>query len=823
MVQHEGEKIKRYKSIIGSIMGSISRKKKVPDFDDNVSMHSVQSGRSRLSSVTVVDVSPVKEGKPEPLPPSESIEEAFSQMMEQFGGLKLEQSNLGLAEKWQMVQSARKMGPKKQGSPLEIREELSKCVSTGNLDENVLREFRVAVTSEPISWIKEFILLKGWDIFLKIARIVAFDMTDSNPKREKLAGEIVRAYKSFSSCAVGLNHVVGDEESIILGALFLGDSNRLIRHAIVQLLAVFCLSNLPISHSRLWNCLRTSSKLLGEAFICERFMQHLEADINSLEEPSPQKVRYFLDSLILINSLISTAESLKERVLYRNLLVKGNLRNSFVHLYQIGEASLDRQLDFFIEDMKLDLEAMNQEFQYKNRKDQLIFENDEENELANSIIGCIEFDSLTRKNHLRLVHSLVTDICFAQMGNHLDLIHHKSLPTFDTQLLVQVFEKQTNLEWKEKFESMSRQKELLEVSFAEQASKIRNDYEGRNAILQKDIGAFQGQLERETQIVKSLEEQLAKLNAKIQSYESLELKRKESLITEISQSFPASEIKENTVRKEKTQDEEIVLTLPPKSPTPPPPPPLPLCATSRIGVKLANSIPVDPLVSVLLPPTTKPTFPLPNITVVAPPPPPPFGLTASQLPSIQVYNSERNKIPNIKLRNLQWRKVPESKIPGSIWEKLNDLKWEEKLDYLQLEKNFPAKKEEEVRNKIEKKGFLSSKIQTNLGIVLNRIKCPPATCRKALKQMDMNIFDDQIISELLKIDLDKRNKEDLDKRLLEGDDWSVLPFAEQFLLCMYSLPFYEQRLKCWNLKNAFSEWFVDVKEVPNLRLQLLGR
>src|SRR5206468_2667580 len=149
------------------------------------------------------------------------------------------------------------------------------------------------------------------------------------------------------------------------------------------------------------------------------------------------------------------------------------------------------------------------------------------------------------------------------------------------------------------------------------------------------------------------------------------------------------------------------------------------------------------------------------------------------------------KIPNIKMRNLQWRKVLESKIPGSIWEKMNDLKWEERLDYLQLEKNFPAKKEDEVKNKVEKKGFLSSKIQTNLGIVLNRIKCPPATCRKALKLMDMSIFDDQIISELLKIDLDKRSKEDLEKRLLEEDDWSVLPFAEQFLLCMYSLPFYE--------------------------------
>jgi hypothetical protein len=822
MGQHENEKVKRHKSIIGSIMGSISRKKKGPDFDDNASIHSVQSGRSRLSSVTV-NVSPVKENKPEPLPPSESIDEAFSQMIEQFGGLKLEHSNLGLTEKWQMVQNARKMGPKKQGSPLEIIEELNRCISTGNLDENVLQEFRVGVTSEPISWIKEFILLKGWDVFLKIARIVALNMADSNAKKEKLAGEIVRAYKSFSSCAVGLNRVVEDEESITLGVLFLGDSNRLIRHAIVQLLAVFCLSNTPTSHSRLWNCLRISSKLLGEAFICERFMHRFEADINSSEEPTPQKVRYFLDSFILINSLISTVESLKERVLYRNLLIKNSLRNSFVHLYQIGEASLDRQLDFFFEDMKLDLESMAQEFQYRNRKELQIFENEEENELANSIIDYIDFDSLSRKNHLKLVNSLVADICLAQVGNHLDLVHHKSLPTFDTQLLVQIFEKQINLEWKEKFELISRQKELLEVSFAEQTSKIRNDYESKIAILQKDIGVMHGQSEHEKQIVKSLEEKLENLNSKIQSYESLELKRKESLISEISQSFPINDIKENTILHDKIHEEEIVRTIQPKPPTPPPLPPLPLCSTSKIETKLtSSSIPVFPIISDNLPSATAHTCSSPNTTLI-PPPPPPFGPAPPQYHTMLIHTSERKKIPNIKMRNLQWRKVLESKIPGSIWEKMNDLKWEERLDYLQLEKNFPAKKEDEVKNKVEKKGFLSSKIQTNLGIVLNRIKCPPATCRKALKLMDMSIFDDQIISELLKIDLDKRSKEDLEKRLLEEDDWSVLPFAEQFLLCMYSLPFYEQRLRCWNLKNAFSEWFVDVREVPIYRLKLLGK
>ena len=813
-MQHEGEKVKRHKSIIGSIMGSISRKKRVPDFDDNVSLHSVQSGRSRLSSMTVVDVTSVKESADGPLPSSEIIEAAFSQMVEQLGGLKLEHSSLGLAEKWQMIQSARKMGPKKQGSPLEMLEELNKCLFTNNLDENVLREFRVAVTSEPISWIKEFIELKGWSVFLKIAKGVALMMPDANPRREKLAGEIVRAYKSFSSCAVGLNQVLGDEESIILGALFLGDSNRLIRHAIVQLLAVFCLSNTPKSLIRLWNCLRISSKLLGELFVCEKFMKHLEADINSLEELSPQKVRYFLDSLILINSLISTAEDLRERVLYRNMLIRSGLRNTLIRLYQVGETALDRQLDFFFDDMKLDLGAMAQEFQYRERKEQLIFENEEENALINSIINCLEFDRLTQKNHLRLVHSLVTDVCFAQLGNHLDLIHCKSLPQFDTHMLVQTFERQMNLEWKEKYESALQQKEFLEVSFVEQTSKVRNEYEAKISLLRKELGDLQNHLERETLTIKSLEEQLTFLSSKVQNYESLEYKRKESLIGEISQSYPINDIKKHSAIKE-AQPEEIVVVPPSQPPTPPPPPPFPLCSTSKPETK-TTVIPnlVIPSISIHAPVISAalPTVYIPSIAV-APPPPPPFSSAFPQPVLTPIRTFERNKIPNVKMRALQWKKVPESKIPGSIWEGMNELKWEEKIDYALLEKNFPAKKEDETRNKVEKKGFLSNKIQTNLGIVLNRIKCHPATCRKALKQMDMNMFDEQIISELLKIELDRKSREDLDKRLAEGEDWSDLPFAEQFLLCMYSLPFYEQRLKCWSLKSAFSEWFVDIRQV----------
>jgi hypothetical protein len=548
-------------------------------------------------------------------------------------------------------------------------------------------------------------------------------------------------------------------------------------------------------------------------------MMHFDADISQLEDCTPQKIRYFLDSLILINSLISTTENLRERVLYRNMLVRSKVKNSLPRLYQLGEAALDRQLDFFFEDMKYDSETMAQEFQFREHKEYKIFENEEENDIINSILSCVKFDQLTRKSHLKLVNSLVVDICYSQIASHLDLIYHKALPTFDTHFLADVFEKQTNLEWKEKFDESSRQRDLMEINFTEQTLKLKKENELKISLLEKDLVNLQSQLELESKNVKILEDKLTELNSKIQSYESHEHKRKESLISDIPFSYSANDNIKPIASQQEKQLNEGAFICPPESPTPPPLPPLPLCSISNFKKDSKAFLESK---TFLKTPIIQNDGKGDSTTIVGippPPPPPPFSSIPIPPPPAFIKPAivaERKRVPSCKMRQIAWKKVPESLIAGSIWEKINDIKWEEKLDFSNLEKNFAAKKEEEFKSKLEKKGFLSSKIQTNLGIVLNRIKCPPATCRQALKQMDMSIFDDQIISELLKIDLDKKSKEDLEKKLVEGEDWSGLPFAEQFLLCMYSLPFYEQRLKCWSLKNSFFEWFSDTRQVSHI-------
>ena len=793
--------MKRHKSVLGSIMGSISRRKKVPEFDDAAS---INSGRSRLSSMTVVDVSPVQTVTV-PMPAQEEVEAAFSQMMEQLGGLKLGSNGkeLGGAEKWQMVLSARRMQQQKQS---KTPEQMMTDLKENGMEEAILQAFRVSVTSEPIAWIREFIELGGWGVFLQVAKSVAF-MSEHYAKREKLIAEVVKAYKSFASCTVGLSRVVEDAESILVGALYLGDPNRLVRHAMVQLMAVFCLFKPPKSHHRLWGCLREASKLLGENYVCEKFLTRFVNEIESLDdsEPSPQKIRYFLDSMILLNALISTSDgedSLRERVLFRNQLYRESLRKVLPKLYDLKELALKRQLDFFFEDMRLDNEAMTVEYEaYLGGNAKQNAMTDEEQTLLNSITKHMNFEPSLRRGYLRFVNSVVTDLCFSQIGLDLDVVYSQQLPHFDVKYVIERMEAKTGIEWKDKYETLERQKDLLEVNFAEQVTKIKRDYENQ-------LHALQAKLIDETKEKDTLAIQVGELEKKL---EDGERKRKESLITPISESFdPMTTEKEETIITaiEETKIEERPLIIEASvevtaAPVPPSPPPAPIAFAPPP------------------PPAAPSAFP------GAPPPPPAFP-GAPQLASIPLVI---RKTPTNKMRPIQWQKIPDARITGTIWESMNDLKWEERLDYDLLEKNFcqarkrqPTAGEEEqmAKNLARHRGFLSNKIQTNLGIALNRLKCSPAVCNQALKRMDLALFDEQITAELAKIEVGQKEKEEIFKYIGEESDWSELPFAEQFLLHMYSLPFYEDRLRCINYKNVFGEWYNDIKQVIKHSFNILG-
>lgn len=269
--------------------------------------------------------------------------------------------------------------------------------------------------------------------------------------------------------------------------------------------------------------------------------------------------------------------------------------------------------------------------------------------------------------------------------------------------------------------------------------------------------------------------------------------------------------------------------IPGGAPPPPPihggaPPPPPIPGGAPPPPPIPGGAPPPPPMPGGVPPPPPPPGGGPR-----PPPPPPGAPRPSDVPQIpgqhQLHavgaGGYRKKPPmkaSVPMKQLHWSKINDPKIKGTIWElEVKDEKV--RLNEEELEDLFCAKKTVEssvggggAAEKKKSEGpvtLVDPKTANNTAIAISRFKMSPAQICENLKLGKVEAFTVDQITALLGI---LPTAEDVETCQGYKGDQKNLGKAEQFFLAVSSVPRYQIRTKCLQVRVTFDEKFGDCEE-----------
>jgi hypothetical protein len=703
------------------------------------------------------------------------------------------------------------------------------------------QRFRVAVCTESIAWIKQLIADAVWSLYVDTATDHLLHYPYQKEADEvTIVLEIAKTVKAFASCTVGLQHIMrgslemreaargkdamekkrdGDATLLLCWLLIhhrLADENvdhaafsqpssnqesrrpssrkeeRQIRHAMLQLMAVFALYDGARTVRGVWRAWRQCSRLVREGCLGERFADLLAEDIQGADPEDQRAGRHVLDSLILLNALISSIDPasceseeekdhpgmdddleyrcLRERMSYRTILLKDRLSQVLLDIKaHMSEPSIWRQLDFMFEDAAADRRLYDE---YNSRRKHTIRPSNDALKPLERAFVIIE--PALHGPLIRLLTTLVQDVHFEGLsrGCYPSLVLEKA-PTIKYSMMDKLMEQA-----KQDVQIEALQKEVRAGS--EQKAQHERDLKQLQAQLSLLESEKQDLLDRLLRSQQRAEER----HKDASDPNDHPPDRKTSLLTEIKTTLEDFEQK--------------LLISPPIAPPPPLAPPLPMVIRA--------------------PPA-------------APPPPPSRMVKSSNVPKGVAEEQAEPKmpVPRCRMRPLPWTKIPETHLSGRgyVWHQLADKSATSTpldVDYALLEKHFCLASASNANssagashchaNNNNNSSFLGSKAATNLGIALKRLRgVTPEQFRRAVRNVDAAYLDEQLCQELLSINLSADELEHTRHILDSGEDTCSYALTEQYVLALHAVPLHRERLQLLLFVQSFAEWHHDLLQV----------
>ncbi|KAJ3217043.1 Dishevelled associated activator of morphogenesis 2 [Dinochytrium kinnereticum] len=221
-----------------------------------------------------------------------------------------------------------------------------------------LQSLEVALRTEPINWVKEFVRVGGLDALIsQLQRL----FQKSNPTQVDKDCQLysIRAMKAQLNNTFGLQAAINHPEGVRSLALGLGCPSLRIQTLTIEVLAAVCFVP-PRGHALILDALENVKKGNG----INRFQNLVDILENETsKDQSAQYLEYQISCMTFINAIVNSPEDLAFRVTLRNEFMDINMASVLPTLREINSEDLNNQLNIFEEEGAYDFELLAERLQ----------------------------------------------------------------------------------------------------------------------------------------------------------------------------------------------------------------------------------------------------------------------------------------------------------------------------------------------------------------------------------------------------------------------------------------------------------------------------
>lgn len=732
------------------------------------------------------------------------VEERFEQLLEESNLTEEKKKPLRIMpidQKRKMLTISATQEKRKTDTAADIIELLNSDVK-GEKKFEILSSLRVALSNNPVSWVKDFGERAGLNGLL---RGLAYS-GDSKAER-KCALECIRCLRAFCNNSYGLRQIITHDETLTILARYIDPRDPPCMLESIRIMAGLSLVP-PNGHERVLEGITSSAEINQNS----RFLPIIQG--LGTGDPVMQSA-----CMQLINALISQADDMDFRLHLRNEFMRNGLRDMLENLQQVDYEEVKTQVKCFAESAEYDADDLVHRFDGFHQMDDMklccdvlckITEKTDAEQYFLSILQhllLIRDDPCIRFQYFKLIEECITQIVLQKNGMDPDFSATKRFD-IDVEPLLSKLEENggsapMNVTNNKQLDDYLTAKQEAEAKAATFEQKFKQ-YEAENAELktkiQQGIGAVVG-----------------------------------ASLGDGSGPPPAPPLPGGAIPPPPP--------LPGMGGGPPPPPPPPLPGMGG-GPPPPPPPPLPGMGGGPPPPPPPPPFPgmgggppppppLPGSGGPPPPPPPPgmggpppppppFGMgppppmMAAVVPVVAVKKKYQ---PDVQMKRVNWNKVNVKDIQkDSFWTKVNEdsLASEDIFDGLKV--NFAAKVvqkaegQDQAEKKPPKKGtelkVLDGKAAQNLSILLGSIKVPFDEIRRRILEVDEEKLDVAVVEQLIRY---LPEPEQMKQLMALKDEYATLAPAEQFGVMMSGIKRILPRLNSIAFKMKFDESVQEIK------------
>ncbi|CAD8106676.1 unnamed protein product [Paramecium primaurelia] len=212
-----------------------------------------------------------------------------------------------------------------------------------------------------------------------------------------------------------------------------------------------------------------------------------------------------------------------------------------------------------------------------------------------------------------------------------------------------------------------------------------------------------------------------------------------------------------------------------------------------------------------------------SIIDTRPPPPPPLPLPPQK---VKQQQEQQRKKPKRQLKQLHWEAVLMQKIEQTFWNDMDDLTI--KVDFEQLEELFyqqvNAPQQQQITVLIQQPTLnqhiqiLNQERSRSVELVIAKYRLTSQLVIQAVSNIDLKFLDGEKIEALMKCLPQGKEIEQMEKVKSMRDNQQIkLNIPEKFLVELYDMPFFEERLCSINFKMSF----IEIKKSIDSKIQLV--
>ncbi|KAJ3435476.1 protein diaphanous [Anaeramoeba flamelloides] len=291
----------------------------------------------------------------EPIPPENELFGMFERLMTELGITNLKKQTMRKMtnkRKWLLL-----CQHKSKEELRRLREESDQKTPQSfynklrdQQDYQIISELRAALSSNPLSWLNEFLMIQGLQLVCKTLTDLTKnkDMNNQKPNQIMLELELIKCCKALMNNKIGLNSFLSNFDHVKSLVFCLETENWRYLTTLIELLAVINIVP-PNGHKYI---LKSLDVLQEKTNLISRFsilIQHLVRSIND-----KSSIDFKISCIMFINTIVNTSQDINYRIQLRKEFAILGIRRILNKFESDKFPDLQTQINLFLNEWKSD-------------------------------------------------------------------------------------------------------------------------------------------------------------------------------------------------------------------------------------------------------------------------------------------------------------------------------------------------------------------------------------------------------------------------------------------------------------------------------------